>query len=179
MSAGPASLAVFDLDGTLSFRDTFAAFVAGYLRRHPARLIGTPGAALALAAWCVGVLDRGQLKSRLIRAFMGGDSRQDIEHWSRAFSSQLVDHGMRPEALEALQAHRQRGDCLILLSASPDLYVPEIGRLLGMHRRSLQRKLAKRPPRNNPEKAQPGKKAQERAAAAAEAAAKAEGEASA
>ncbi len=134
MSAGPASLAVFDLDGTLSFRDTFAAFVAGYLRRHPARLIGTPGAALALAAWCVGVLDRGQLKSRLIRAFMGGDSRQDIEHWSRAFSSQLVDHGMRPEALEALQAHRQRGDCLILLSASPDLYVPEIGRLLGMHR---------------------------------------------
>ena len=39
--------------------------------------------------------------------------------------------------------------------------------------------LAKRSPRNNPEKAQPGKKAQERAAAAAEAAAKAEGEASA
>ena len=39
--------------------------------------------------------------------------------------------------------------------------------------------LAKRSPRNNPEKAQPGKKAQERAAAAAAAAAKAESEASA
>lgn len=134
MASGPSNLAVFDLDGTLSFHDTFVVFLAGYLRRHPARWRGAPGAVLSLAGYLVGMHDRGMLKSRLIRAFMGGASHQDIESWSQEFSLQLMDRGMRREALAALQEHRRRGDYLILLSASPDLYVPEIGRLLGMHR---------------------------------------------
>ena len=40
----------------------------------------------------------------------------------------------RPAALAALEAHRAAGDHLVLLSASPDLYVPLIGRLLGFER---------------------------------------------
>src|SRR6185437_16645380 len=39
-----------------------------------------------------------------------------------------------PAALAVLEAHRAAGDRLILLSASPDLYVPRIGRLLGFER---------------------------------------------
>ena len=38
------------------------------------------------------------------------------------------------DALAALQVHRAAGDHLVLLSASPDLYVPLIGRLLGFER---------------------------------------------
>lgn len=134
MTAGPLKLAVFDLDGTLSRRDTFASYMAGFLRRHPARLRGVPGALAAVAGYCLGILDRGSLKSRIIRAFMGGELRREIEVWSHEFSTRLMDHGMRREALAVLQGHRQEGDYLILLSASPDLYVPEIGRLLGVDR---------------------------------------------
>jgi phosphatidylglycerophosphatase C len=41
---------------------------------------------------------------------------------------------LRPAALAALGAHRASGDHLVLMSASPDLYVPRIGRLLGFER---------------------------------------------
>jgi len=40
----------------------------------------------------------------------------------------------RPAALAVLESHRTAGDHLILLSASPDLYVPRIGNLLGFER---------------------------------------------
>jgi hypothetical protein len=40
----------------------------------------------------------------------------------------------RPSALAAVEAHRAAGGHLILLSASPDLYVPRIGQLLGFER---------------------------------------------
>ncbi len=41
---------------------------------------------------------------------------------------------MFPEALAALRGHLAAGDHVVLLSASPDLYVHEIGRQLGVHR---------------------------------------------
>ena len=33
-------VAVFDLDGTLTFGDTLRQFLAGFLRRHPRRALG-------------------------------------------------------------------------------------------------------------------------------------------
>jgi HAD superfamily phosphoserine phosphatase-like hydrolase len=39
--------------------------------------------------------------------------------------------GVTGDALSAIGAHRAAGDHLVLLSASPDIYVPEIGRALG------------------------------------------------
>jgi len=43
-------------------------------------------------------------------------------------------HRFRPAGLAMLEAHREAGDHLVLLSASPDLYVPRIGRALGFER---------------------------------------------
>jgi phosphatidylglycerophosphatase C len=79
--------------------------------------------------------DRGQLKSRVIRAVMGGELRRVIDVWADQFVSGLLARGtFRPAALAVLQAHRAAGHHLVLLSASPDLYVPRIGRLLGFER---------------------------------------------
>jgi phosphatidylglycerophosphatase C len=43
----------------------------------------------------------------------------------------LLAHGLFPGAVAAIEAHRHQGDHLILMSASVDLYVPEIARRLG------------------------------------------------
>ena len=72
-----AGVAVFDLDGTLTFHDTLMPFLLGFALRHPAHLAG---------------------------------------------------------ALAMVQAHRAAGDHLVLLSASPDLYVPSIGEHLAFER---------------------------------------------
>jgi phosphatidylglycerophosphatase C len=139
MSARPApqasnALALFDLDGTLTWRDTLAPFLAGYVLRHRSRLLRLWRLVPALITYALS-RDRGRLKSNVIRALMGGDSRQSIDAWAELFARSLAPQGkFRPAALAALGAHRAAGDHLVLLSASPDLYVPRIARLLGFER---------------------------------------------
>jgi phosphatidylglycerophosphatase C len=84
-----------------------------------------------LLAFAFGRADRGALKSSAIRAVMAGYGRSEIERWTQEFVPNLLDHGMHADALAALETHRRTGDVLVLLSASPDLYVPAIGRALG------------------------------------------------
>jgi phosphatidylglycerophosphatase C len=140
MNARPAgtaspSVALFDLDGTLTWRDTLLPFLAGYAVRHPTRWLRLWRLASALIAYALGGRDRGRLKSSVIRAVMGGDSRESIDAWAESFTRSLEAQGkFRPGALATLDAHRAAGDHLVLLSASPDLYVPRIGRLLGFER---------------------------------------------
>jgi phosphatidylglycerophosphatase C len=130
---GPC-IAVFDLDGTLTWRDTLLPFLTGYVLRHPSRLKTLWHLPVAVAGY-LGRPDRGLLKSRAIRAVMGGDRRSAVEAWAESFVGGLKRRGVfRPAALAAVEAHRAVGDHLVLLSASPDLYVPAIGRLLGFER---------------------------------------------
>ncbi len=131
---GPC-VAVFDLDGTLTWRDTLVPYLAGYAVRHPMRWMQLWRIPLEILAFALGHRDRGRLKSGLIRASMGGASRPEVDAWSERFVGRLTHRGaFRPAALATLAAHRAAGDHLVLLSASPDLYVPRIGRLLGFER---------------------------------------------
>jgi phosphatidylglycerophosphatase C len=85
----------------------------------------------ALARFALLNSDRGALKSACIRAVLGGASRNEIEAWTARYVPQLVRDGVHADARAAIAAHRDAGDRLVLLSASPDLYVPAIGRALG------------------------------------------------
>jgi phosphatidylglycerophosphatase C len=128
-------VALFDLDGTLTHGDTLLPFLAGYLARHPLRLARLWRLGPGVLAYALGARDRGLLKSRAIRAVMAGDARTLVEGWAEQFVADLKPRGVfRAAALAVLEAHRAAGDRLVLLSASPDLYVPLIGRLLGFER---------------------------------------------
>jgi phosphatidylglycerophosphatase C len=124
-------VALFDLDGTLTWRDTLLPFLVGYVRRHPTRALGAWRAPSAFGRYWQD-RDRGVLKSQVIRMLMRGERRAVIDAWAHSFSQGLKrKSGFRPLALAVLEAHRAAGDHLVLLSASPDLYVGHIGRLLG------------------------------------------------
>ncbi len=124
------TIAVFDLDGTITRRDTFLPYLRGWLRRHPRR--GWVSAALA-AVWRYASdgRDRGRLKSDLICRLMSGATRAEVAEWTREFVDALDEEMLYPGALEAIERHRRTGDRLVLLSASVDLYVPMIGARFG------------------------------------------------
>lgn len=122
-------VAVFDLDGTLTRRDTLWPYLRGWARRHPVAGFRLQ-AALAAAAYPLD-RDRGRLKARLIRIAMAGASRRDVEPYSLDYAASLGDGEICPGALAAMNRHRAAGDRLVLLSASVDLYVPDIGRRFG------------------------------------------------
>ncbi|MGB6485302.1 MAG: HAD-IB family phosphatase [Steroidobacteraceae bacterium] len=125
-------LAVFDLDGTVTRRDTLVPYALGFVVRKrswrlPALLLVLP----AVLGHALGLVDRGGLKSAFIRATLGGCRRKDLERWTATFVDRLKADGLFVQAVEAIQAHARAGDHLVLLSASTDLYVPAIGQALG------------------------------------------------
>lgn len=124
------ALAVFDLDGTITRRDTLLPFILRCLAARPWRL----PLLLALLPLSFGYLlhrDRGRFKGSLIRATLGGLPRAYLEQCAAHFVPRLLQSGVFAEALRAIAQHRARGDKLLLMSASVDLYVPMIGRALG------------------------------------------------
>jgi phosphatidylglycerophosphatase C len=122
---------LFDLDGTITRRATLLPFVAGLLRRYPTRALRLSSALPALLGFAAGRSDRGALKAEFIRATIGGLPRAVIADWTARFVPRLVARGLWGDAIAALEGHRRAGDTLVLLSASPDLYVPALGNALG------------------------------------------------
>lgn len=128
-------VAVFDLDGTLTWHDTLLMFLTSFLRRHPWHWLGLWRLPFVVLRYFAGNRDHGVLKSRVIRMVLGGATRTVVDTCADQFVDTLRQrHSFRPAALAALEAHRAAGDHLVLLSASPDLYVPRIGRSLGFAR---------------------------------------------
>lgn len=132
-SATPRRLAVFDLDGTLTRADSFGPFVLGLLRRHPLRAVRLPLLIRPALGYALRRLGRGDLKGAVLHMLFGNLQRPALDRFAAQYAQRVIEGRMFPEALAALRAHLAAGDHVVLLSASPDLYVPRIGALLGAH----------------------------------------------
>jgi phosphatidylglycerophosphatase C len=125
-------LALFDLDGTLSRHDTFGPFVLGLLLRHPLRLVRVPLLLVPLATFLLR-RDRGALKGSVVHVLFAGLSRVSVNAWATVFAERAHSTLMFGDSVRALQAHIAAGDYTVVLSASPDLYVPAIADVLGVN----------------------------------------------
>jgi HAD superfamily hydrolase (TIGR01490 family) len=126
------TVVVFDLDGTLTVRDSYLGFLAAMLAARPVRWCRCWRLPFDVLRFKLGRRDNGWLKSRFLAAVLGGLTTADTEAATRGFVERLMSHGLRPGALAALRRHIDAGDELVLLSASPDLYVPAIAERLGI-----------------------------------------------
>jgi HAD superfamily hydrolase (TIGR01490 family) len=126
-------LVVFDLDGTISRRDTFMPFVLGFLRRRPWRIPRLLLVLPALVTYVCGFSNRGALKGALLHHVMGGVNREVVDQWSKLHAKRVVSKGLHREAVETIAAHQKAGHYLVLMSASIDCYVQRISVALGFH----------------------------------------------
>lgn len=131
MSDPSRVVAAFDLDGTLTdggsvFR--WLRYVTGGARTYAAatRLAGP-------IAW--GALASGpaadRAKERLFSHLLAGLGADLVALKSVEFARTHVADRVRPACLERLHWHQGQGHHVVVVSASPELYVAEIGRLLG------------------------------------------------
>ena len=125
---------IFDLDGTLTRRDSYLAYLAGFLLRYPRRLTRILPLPWAVVNFALRRVSNTELKERFLHAVFAGASKQEVDRWTSIFVERLMINGLRRDALARLAHYRQRGDLLVLLTASLDLYVHEVGRRLGFHR---------------------------------------------
>jgi phosphatidylglycerophosphatase C len=122
---------VFDLDGTLTRRDTtlpFLALLSGRGRVATALVRCSPAMALS-------VLDRARrdgAKERLIRLTLAGRRAADVDAVGAEYATQVVEDQLRPDMVARLRWHQGEGHECVLVSASVEAYVVPLGRQLGV-----------------------------------------------
>ncbi len=126
-------VAAFDLDGTLTeggsvFR--WLRWIAGARRTY--------AAALRLAVpLTVGAVRSGRAadnaKERLFMALLAGRSEAQVTEDSREFILEHLGGRLRPKALARLRWHLEAGHDVVIVSASPQMYVNVVADQLGAH----------------------------------------------
>jgi len=124
------AIAFFDLDGTITHRDTLFPLVLRLLARRPLHLLRLAGLLPAIVRF-VFDRDRGALKQSLLRVTLRGLPRAELARESERFVRETIARGCFADALARIRRHRDAGHFLVLMSASVDFYVPEFGRQLG------------------------------------------------
>jgi phosphatidylglycerophosphatase C len=122
-------LVAFDFDGTLTWRDSFRAFLAwrsGRVRygRGLVRL------APAAAAW-TRHHDRGALKAAMVREFLAGSSEDEVARAAERFAAETARRLLRPDAVRTWRRWREADARLVIVTASPEILVAPFGRGLG------------------------------------------------
>lgn len=124
-------VAVFDLDRTITRYGTYVPFLWSVALRHPLRLLYAGPILLTAIAYKLGFITRKRLKEFMLSRVLGGASRAEVEAWAAAFVARCTARGIRPGARRAIQEHKDRGDHLVLATASLDLYVSRFGAYFG------------------------------------------------
>jgi phosphatidylglycerophosphatase C len=115
-------VAAFDFDGTITTTDSFRHFVW--------HAIGAPRfawAGLRALPWIVamklGLISRGAAKAKFAWFAFGPAHAGRLDALARRFVDTDLPALVRPEMLERIRAHRARGHEVVLVSASPSLYL--------------------------------------------------------
>ena len=124
-------IVVFDLDGTITKKDTYLAYLFGFLKKYPARIHRLVLLPFAVFIHLIGVRNNTWLKKVFLNAFLKGVNKEIIFEWTDEFVDTIIANGLREGAIQELQMHKQAGDKLLLVSASLDIYVNAFGGKLG------------------------------------------------
>jgi HAD superfamily hydrolase (TIGR01490 family) len=127
-------IAAFDFDGTLTTGGSVFDFLSAVTdRRTVAAASASLLPQLAHAAVAGGVV-ADRTKERLFELVLGGIETSHFEVVSIAFAQRHLESHLRPDVHRRWQWHQSRGDHTVIVSASPEGYIAEAGRLLGAER---------------------------------------------
>lgn len=127
------TVAAFDLDGTLSKRDTLLPFLRG-LCGNLALLKAVVAVGGPLTAALVRNVNsrRGELKDQLLTQLLEGMVADDVAVAGQRFAHRVAaSNGLRPSMYQKWQLHRDAGHDVVVVSASLEIYVNPLAHILG------------------------------------------------
>lgn len=128
----PQVVAAFDFDGTLT--------TGGSVWRFLVAMVGTRRVAFATARLLVKLVRAAlfgdgaadEAKEALFTRTLAGLSAEETSRRAEIFGVSHYRRHARSDVRERLEWHRRQGHRLLIVSASPDLYVRAVGRELGV-----------------------------------------------
>jgi len=124
-------LALFDFDGTITHQDTFTPFIfyaASKNRVRLGKLVLLPLLIKYKLGWSLG----GDIREKVFRFALKGVATEIAKSKAFEFAEVTIPQYIRSEALDRIDWHQQRGDRVVIVSASLNLYLQPWCRELGV-----------------------------------------------
>ena len=131
MTAGRPVVAAFDFDGTLTSGGSvlpFLAFARGRGRMALEVLRRLPAFA---RAGLFGGTAADEVKEELFSRLLAGMPVSDAQRLGEEFAARHLGRRLRRDTRARLEWHRKQGHTVVLISASPEIYVKPAAALLG------------------------------------------------
>lgn len=124
------NLALFDFDGTLYPKDSFTGFIFFTFPKHH---IVTRGLKILpwIMAYYLGLYPAHAMRPRLFQSMFKGIAADIPQRLAPTYAQKIIKE-LDQDLLQQLYLHQQRGDHVVLVSASVDLYLAPICELLNI-----------------------------------------------
>lgn len=116
------ALALFDFDGTITFKDSFAGFIK-YVLGRTRFYLGVVCLVPVIIGYLLGFVRAWKAKELMSIFFFGGHDAREFEELAMRYSREELPKIIRKVALERIEWHRQRGDTVVVVSASIDRWL--------------------------------------------------------
>ncbi|OPX97575.1 MAG: hypothetical protein A4E58_01339 [Syntrophorhabdus sp. PtaB.Bin006] len=116
------ALALFDFDGTITCRDSFAGFTK-YLVGKTRFYLGVACLMPVVAGFFLGFIRAWRAKELMSMLFFRGRDVREFEESASRYSREELPGIVRKIAVERIEWHQQRGDTVVVVSASIDSWL--------------------------------------------------------
>ncbi len=117
-------LALFDFDGTITFKDSFKPFLYFAADRNR-RAVGSILFLPLLIGYKLGIVSASRTRATVAGFAFRGRLLTDMQRLGASYARDVLPATIRPKALERIQWHRERGDRVVVVSAALCVYLRE------------------------------------------------------
>ena len=118
------NLALFDFDGTITFKDSFQPFLL-YAAGRARKIVGTIVLLPLLVGYKFGIIAASKTRAIVSAFAFRGRRLEEITRLGTAYARNVLPLTVRAKALDRIQWHKARGDRVIVVSAALCVYLRE------------------------------------------------------
>jgi len=115
-------LALFDFDGTITVDPTYPAFVR-FAVRPRRKLFGGIILTPLILGYRIGLLSDRRIRWAISRVAFWREDPRRLRLLGADFARNVLPPLVRPEAVERIEWHKNRGDRVVVVSAALDVYI--------------------------------------------------------
>ncbi|WP_040194888.1 HAD family hydrolase [Clostridium culturomicium] len=124
-------LAIFDIDYTLTKKETSIELYKYMLKRDKSLIKYIPAHILTVLGYGVNVFDATRTKERFLK-FLSGTNEEELKSIVRDFYRDHISNLLYEDGLKAIKEYKAKGYKVYLISASPEFYVNEFYNIEGV-----------------------------------------------
>jgi phosphatidylglycerophosphatase C len=125
------NLALFDFDGTITSAPTYTGFVR-FVVRPRRRVVGGVILSPLILGYRLGMVTQPAIMTAVSRVAFRGDELERVRRLGERYAGDILPGLVRPMALDRIAWHKNRGDRVVVVSASLDVYLEPWCRALGI-----------------------------------------------